>query len=171
MKTSSYKGETPKTWFRHFALSDFAFIFAFGLVFLITASSARGFFTGDSFFVEPEVISHVIPIYATINVAIMSFAPVFVSHVRSNVKASISRKKRKKLGGAINGLLDSFCVGTIIWSIILLVLCVVNLAFYNSCLFAWVSSFELALLLISALSTSLMLRSTWAETFANKMLK
>lgn len=158
--------------FERFLFSDFVLIAVLGTLFYFLALEIRGFYTNKPFVIGIEILIEIIPIYATVNVAILSLAPVFVSHVRGNVKQAVSKKKRKKLNSAINGLLDSFCRGTIIWSVILLVLCVLSLALKDSVLFAIVSSFELSLVLVYTLTSSIMLKSSWPNEFAeNKLTK
>ena len=154
-----------------FLMSDFAFILEAGLLFFFVASAIRDLFTCDPFFIDKEKIAQIIPIYATVNVAILSIAPVFVEYVKKNVKSSITRKKRDKFGRAINGLLDSFCQGTIIWSVILLILCVLNLIFQNSVFFAFISSFELSLVMIDTLAICIMSKSSWPETYVKNSSK
>lgn len=171
MNKDIIKGGLHESRFWRFVYSDFAFILCFGLAFICVATPARALFTKRAFIIESEIISLVVPIYVAIDVAILSLSPVFVGLVRTRVKTSLSRKKRRLLGHAFDGMLDSFCVGTIVWSSILIVACVVNLTFRDSVMFAYISSFELAILLVFTLSICMMLHSTWPETFANNTLK
>lgn len=156
---------------KSFVYSDFGFILMFGCLYLGVLSAIWDLFFKGSFVVKDDVLSVVLQTFIAVDIAIWGLSPVFVNQVRNNIKESLSAKKRKKTEARFSSLLESFCIGTIIWSILLFVLCVIDLLCASSFLFVIIACFELAILTVYAISCSMMLRDSWPVTFTQNVLK
>ena len=121
-------------------------------------------------FLGVEDMKLVIGVVISLDIALIALIPVCVGYVKTNIEKS-NYKYKKQTKGRLLDFLKNSCDGIILWCVISLILASVWYFAKDECLFLFLSSLKLAIVIIWLVWYYAVMSHNWPKTYSDNILK